>query len=124
MPDGSQLVVTGTDPGGNASSTYVVLDETNTQVVDVTNPNLSGFNIETIDLRFGDQAQLSLTEAQVRALSENSDAVMVQGGADDQVTISGAVSGGSTRIDGQDFDIYTLGDDATVVVDSDVQVVT
>jgi len=124
VPDGSQLVVTATDAGGNASSTYVVLDETNTQVVDLATPDLAPFNIETIDLRFGDQAQLSLTEAQVRALSESSDTVMVQGGADDRLTLAGAVSGGSTRIDGQDFDIYTLGEDATVVVDSDIQVVT
>ena len=124
IPDGSQLVVSSTDAGGNVSSTQVVLDVTQTTVVDVTNPNLAGFNIETIDLRYGDNAQLSLTEAQVRALSENSDTVMVQGGVDDQVTITGAVAGGSTPIGGQAFDIYTLGVDATVVVDSDIQVVT
>jgi len=124
VPDGSQLVVSGTDPGGNASSTYVVLDETNTQVVDVTNPNLSGFNIETIDLRFGDQADLTLTEAQVRGLSGNSDQVVVQGGTDDQVTITGAQAAGQTRIDGQTFDVYTLGNDATVVVDEDINTIT
>ncbi|MEQ8901889.1 MAG: Ig-like domain-containing protein [Roseovarius sp.] len=124
VPDGSQLVVSGTDPGGNASSTYVVLDETNTQVVDVTNPNLAGFNIETIDLRFGDQADLTLTEAQLRGLSGNSDQVVVQGGADDQVTITGAQAAGQTQIDGQTFDVYTLGNDATVVVDEDINTIT
>jgi hypothetical protein len=124
IPDGSQLVVTATDAGGNAASTYVVLDETATQVVNITNPNLGGFNIETIDLRFGDQAQLTLTEAQIRALSENSDTVLVQGGADDRVTITGAQAQGSTVVGGERFDIYTLGNDATVVVDSDIQVVT
>jgi hypothetical protein len=124
VPDGSQLVVSGTDPGGNASSTYVVLDETNTQVVDVTNPNLAGFNIETIDLRFGDQAELTLTEAQLRGLSGNSDQVVVQGGADDQVTITGAQAAGQTQIDGQTFDVYTLGNDATVVVDEDINTIT
>ena len=124
VPDGSQLVVSGTDPGGNASSTYVVLDETNTQVVDVTNPNLAGFNIETIDLRFGDQADLTLSEAQVRGLSGNSDQVVVQGGADDQVTITGAQAAGQTQIDGQTFDVYTLGNDATVVVDEDINTIT
>jgi hypothetical protein len=124
VPDGSQLVVSGTDPGGNASSTYVVLDETNTQVVDVTNPNLAGFNIETIDLRFGDQAELTLTEAQLRGLSGNSDQVVVQGGVDDQVTITGAQAAGQTQIDGQTFDVYTLGNDATVVVDEDINTIT
>ena len=124
IPDGSQLVVTGTDDAGNASSTYLVLDETSTNTVDAGNPNLSNFQIETIDLRFGDQSQLTLTEEQVLALSENSDQVVVRGGSDDTVTITGAQRAGSTQINGEDFNIYTLGDDATVVVDDDISVVT
>jgi len=124
VSDGSQLVVTSTDAGGNTASTYVVLDETSTSVVNIANPNLSAFDIETIDLRFGDQAQLSLSEAQILALSGNSDTVLVQGGADDRVTLTGAEAAGSTVIDGQGFDIYTLGNDATVVVDDDIQIVT
>ncbi|MGK8232672.1 Ig-like domain-containing protein [Roseovarius sp. MS2] len=124
VSDGSQLVVTSTDTGGNTASTYVVLDETSTSVVNIANPNLSAFDIETIDLRFGDQAQLSLTEAQVLALSGNSDTVLVQGGADDRVTLTGAEAAGRTQIDGQTYDIYTLGNDATVVVDEDIQIVT
>jgi len=124
VSDGSQLVVTSTDAGGNTASSYVVLDETSTSVVNIANPNLSVFDIETIDLRFGDQAQLSLTEAQVLALSGNSDTVLVQGGADDRVTLSGAETAGSTVIDGQTYDIYTLGTEARIVVDEDIQVVT
>ncbi|ARE82420.1 bacterial Ig-like domain (group 3) [Roseovarius mucosus] len=124
VSDGSQLVVTSTDAGGNTASTYVVLDETSTSVVNIANPNLSAFDIETIDLRFGDQAQLSLTEEQVLALSGNSDTVLVQGGADDRVTLTGAEAAGRTQIDGQTYDIYTLGNDATVVVDEDIQIVT
>ncbi|MEO1138255.1 MAG: Ig-like domain-containing protein [Pseudomonadota bacterium] len=123
IPDGSQLVVTSTDDAGNTSSTYLVLDETNTNTVDAGNPNLSQFQIETIDLRFGDQSQLSLTEEQVLALSDNSDQVVVRGGADDNVTITGAQRTGSTVLDGEGYDIYTLGDDATVVVDEDINVI-
>ena len=104
VPDGSQPVITATDPGGNTASTYVVLDETSTSVVDIANPNLAAFDIETIDLRFGDQAQLTLSEAQVLALSGNSDKVLVQGGADDHLTMAGAQSAGSTQIDGQTYD--------------------
>lgn len=70
--------MTATNPGGNTASTYVVLDETSTSVVNIANPNLASFDIETIDLRFGDQA----------------------------------------------YDVYTLGTDATLVVDDDIQVVT
>jgi len=117
------LVVTSTDDAGNTSSTYLVLDETSTNTVDAGNGNLSGFQIETIDLRFGDQSQLSLTEDQVLALSDNSDQVVVRGGSDDTVTITGATRTGSTTMDGEQFDIYTLGDDATVVVDDDINVI-
>lgn len=99
-----------------------MLDETSTNTVDAGAAGLSPFQIETIDLRFGDQSQLTLTEDQVLALSDNSDPVVVRGGADDTVTIAGAQNPGSTTIDGQGFDIYTLGDDATVVIDDDINV--
>lgn len=124
IPDGSQLVVTSTDTAGNDASTYLVLDETSTNTVDAGNANLAPFQIETIDLRFGDQSQLSLTEDQVLALSDNSDQVVVRGGADDTVTITGAQRTGSTVLEGEKFDIYTLGDDATVVVDDDINAAT
>ncbi|MCR9113012.1 MAG: hypothetical protein NXH84_07065 [Rhodobacteraceae bacterium] len=120
IPDGSQLVVTSTDDAGNTSSTYLVLDETSTNTVDAGNPNLAQFDIETIDLRFGDQSQLTITEAQITALSENSDQVVVRGGTDDSVTITGAQAAGTTTLNGEDYNIYTLGDDATIVIDDDI----
>lgn len=124
IPDGSQLVVTSTDTAGNASSTYVVLDETSTNTVDAGNANLSQFQIETIDLRFGDQSELTITEEQILALSDTTDQLVVRGGTDDTVTVTGAQLNGSTQMHGEQFNIYTLGDDATVVVDSDIDVVT
>lgn len=120
IPDGSQLVVTSTDDAGNTSSTYLVLDETSTNTVDAGNSNLAQFDIETIDLRFGDQSQLTITEAQITALSENSDQVVVRGGTDDSVTITGAQAAGTTTLNGEDYNIYTLGDDATIVIDDDI----
>ncbi|WP_246162137.1 Ig-like domain-containing protein [Roseovarius faecimaris] len=123
IPDGSELIVTNTDDAGNASSTYVVLDETTTTTVDAGSAALDGFNIETIDLRFGDNSNLTITEAQIRELSENSDQVVVRGGADDTVTITGATASGQTTIDGETFNVYTLGADATIVVDDQINVV-
>lgn len=123
IPDGSELIVTNTDDAGNASSTYVVLDETTTTTVDAGSASLDGFNIETIDLRFGDNSNLTITEAQIKELSENSDQVVVRGGADDTVTITGATASGTTQIDGETFNVYTLGDDATIVVDDQINVV-
>lgn len=123
IPDGSELIVTNADDAGNASSTYMVLDETTGNTVDVANPNLIGFNIDEIDLRFGDNSDLTLTEAQIRALSGNSDQVIVRGGADDTVTIAGATASGTTQIDGETFHVYTLGGDATVMIDDQINVV-
>ncbi|MFD0857750.1 Ig-like domain-containing protein [Roseovarius aquimarinus] len=120
IPDGSQLIVTNTDAAGNASSTYVVLDETATDIVNISNPNLQGLQIEAIDLSFGDQSKLTLTEDIVKRLSETSDTVVVHGGADDHVTMLGAVRGGSVMVDGASHTIYTLGDSAQVLLDDEI----
>ncbi len=120
IPDGSELIITNADDAGNASSTYVVLDETTTTNVDADSNALDGFNVETIDLRFGDNSNFEITEQQIRDLSENSDQVVVRGGSDDTVTITGADSSGSTTIDGETFNVYTLGDDATIMIDDNI----
>ncbi|MRU14598.1 hypothetical protein FDP25_04045 [Roseovarius sp. A21] len=124
IPDGSQLIVTNTDDAGNASSTYVVLDEVTTSVVDLSNGNLGDFQVETVDLRFGDHSEMTITEEQLLALSDNTDTLVVEGGADDTVTITGAtkVDGGADEPAG--YDIYSLGDDATLVVDEEIDIVT
>ncbi|MEI4261828.1 Ig-like domain-containing protein [Roseovarius sp. D0-M9] len=120
IPDGSQLIVTSTDAAGNASSTYVVLDETDTDIVNISNPGLHGLQIEAIDLNFGDQSKLTLTEDIVTRLSETSDTLVVHGGSDDRVTMLGAARGGAAMVDGEAHTIYTLGDSAQVLVDDEI----
>lgn len=125
IPDGSQLLVTSTDQAGNASTTYLVLDEVNASDVDLSNPALDGFNIETIDLSSrGASGELTITEEQLLALSDNSDTLVVKGGADDKVTISGAQRVTDAPDEPEGFDIYSLGDDATIIVDEDIDIVT
>lgn len=125
VPDGSHLVVTATDDAGNLSGTYVVLDdETTSSSVVLDNPGLGNYNIESIDLSFAEEAQLTLTEASLLALSQNSNEVQISGGSDDSVSIIGARASGSTVRDGQIFDIYTLGSEGTIVVDDDINVTT
>lgn len=80
IPDGSRLVVAGIDAAGAEG--------------------LSPFQIGTIDLRFGEPSQMSLTEDQVLALSDTSDPVVVSGGADDTVTLTGAQRTGATTLHG------------------------
>lgn len=124
VPDGSHLVVTSTDDAGNQTGTYLVLDETSTSVVDMGYANLGDLQIEAIDLQFAEDSQLTITEAQLVALSDNSDNVAIHGGSDDTVTITGAVRTGETvSIDGQTHDVYTLGDTGRLVVDDDINVV-
>lgn len=119
VPDGSHLVVTATDDAGNVSGTYLVVDDTTTSEVAMTGQlatTLSEFNIETIDLQFAEESQLTITEAQLVALSSNSDTLTVEGGSDDSVTISGANNIGN---DGEGYNLFQLGD-ATVRIDEDI----
>jgi len=125
IPDGSQLLVTSTDQAGNASTTYLVLDEVNASDVDLANPALDGFNVETIDLSSrGASGELTITEEQLLALSDNSDTLTVRGGGDDKLTIDGAQQVTGSADEPAGFDIYSLGDDATIVVDEDIDIVT
>lgn len=123
IPDGSELIITNTDAAGNASSTYVVLDETSTNALDAASLATSGFNIDEIDLGLGDQRELTITEEQLVALSQNGDLLIVRGGSDDTVTLTGAEAAGQTQIEGETFNLYTLGTDgASVMIEEDVNV--
>ena len=67
---------------------------------------------------------LTLTEADINALSGNSDTVIVHGGSDDTLTITGAAATGTETIDGEAYNVYTIGDDGTtLIVDEDVNTV-
>jgi hypothetical protein len=124
VPDGSHLVVTSTDDAGNSSGTYLVLDdEASGSVVSLSNPALGDHNIEAIDLKFAEEGNLTLDEASLLALSENSNELQIIGGADDQVTMIGAQKTGATVRDGETYDIYTLGQEGTVVIDDQINVV-
>ena len=122
VPDGSHLVVTATDGAGNSSGTYLVLDdEVASSNVSLTNPQLGNYNIETVDLTFAEEASLTVTEAALLALSNNTNELQIIGGADDNLTISGAQRTGT---DGRGNDIYTLGSEGTIIVDDDINVTT
>ncbi|UYV37789.1 Ig-like domain-containing protein [Rhodobacteraceae bacterium D3-12] len=124
IPDGSHLVVSAEDGAGNMSSTYLVLDESSTSVVNMANPSLGDLQIESIDLQFAEESQLTITEEQLVALSDNTDSVVVHGGSDDTVTITGATRTGETQnVNGEAHEVYTLGDTGTLIIDDDITVV-
>ena len=123
VPDGSHLIVSSTDAAGNARGTYVVLDdESANSTLDLSNPSLGNYQIEAVELQFAEEANLSITEAQLVALSDSTNTLTIHGGSDDTVTIAGASRTGTTIVDGQTYDVYSLGTDATVILDDDIVV--
>lgn len=123
IPDGSELVITGTDAAGNANSTYLVLDEAGVTTVDLGSNAVDGFNIETVDLRFSDQTELTITADMLAGLSENSDTLLVRGGTDDTLTISGASKTGTKDVDGEAYSVYSFDNGSSIVVDDDIKTV-
>ncbi|MBO9396789.1 BapA prefix-like domain-containing protein [Shimia sp. R9_2] len=124
-PDGAHLVVASTDSAGNKSDTLVVLDDNATNSGTLNHAQIGGFNIEGIELDYASDTSLTLTEAQIKNLSNTSDTLTIHGGSDDQITVNGAVKTNQTEtIDGQLYDVYTVGNDGvTLVVDQDINVI-
>lgn len=125
VPDGTNLVVSATDDAGNVSDTMVVLDDNATNAGTLGHAQIGDFQIEAIELDYAAGTQLTLTEAQIKALSDTSDTLTIHGNGDDQVTVAGAQRTGSTQtIDGEAYDVYTIGDDGvTLVIDQDINVI-
>lgn len=93
-------------------------------------------NIDTLDLVFednGNGANVTLTEEMINNMSSNSDTLVVRGddnvGLNDDdnphtVTLTGGVAAGTETVDGETFDVYTIGDgDTRLLVEDDVNVV-
>ena len=126
IPNGSHLVITSTDDAGNNTSTLFVLEESLTNAVDVRNAGLDGFNIEAIDLQFAEDSQLTLTVADLEALSAASNTLTVHGRVDDTVTILGATDTGEVQeIGGRTYKVYDFGPNGgSVIIDEEINVVT
>ena len=84
-------------------------------------------NIDELDLGAASNVSLVLTEADIKALSENSDTLTIHSGStpgDDSVTVTGATLEGTRNVDGENYNVYTVGTDgATLVIDQDVTVI-
>ena len=121
--DGKQLVVTQTDVNGNSNSTLLVLDEQSTNVVDVKATGLDTFNIGAIDMSFADKSELSLTKADIDALSANDNVLVIHGATDDIVTFTGgtATLTGTETINGETYNVYSVGGDTVIKIDDEIQ---
>jgi hypothetical protein len=123
VPDGSYLVINTADAAGNNSSTLLIVDNTNATQVALDRPALAGFDFSAIDLSFAPDARMTIDAQTLRGLTGPDATLLVKGGADDTVTLVGGTETGQTRvIDGQRYDVYTLGDTgATVLLDDDIR---
>ncbi len=125
VPDGSYLVVNATDVSGNTSSTLLIVDNTNATTVNLGRSGLARFDLAAIDLTFAPDARMKITEAQLQSLTGPDNRLIVKGGDDDTVTLTGGLATGqSTVIDGERYAIFTLGTGGgTVLLDDDIRAV-
>ena len=111
MPNGSYLVVSSEDAAHNESATLLIVDNTSAVNVDLSRAGLDQFDFGTIDLTFAPDAHLTITEAQIRAITDDNNTITITGDAADSVTMLGAQdTGENTVVDGHSVSIYTLGD--------------
>ncbi len=121
LSDGTHLVVNESDAAGNTNATYVVLEESGTDTV--TLAGLDNFDVGSIDLSFATDSELTLDLSTLEGLSDNDNNLIIHGGSDDSVDLSGATNTGqSTSIDGKSYDLYTMGDDAQILIEEDINV--
>ena len=125
VPDGSYLVVNTADTAGNQSSTLFIVDNTNATTVNLGRPGLANFDFTAIDLSFAPDAQMTINESQLRSLTGPDQRLIVKGGEDDTVTLTGGkATGQTTMIDGERYAIFTLGNaGASVLLDDDIRAV-
>lgn len=122
VSDGTHLMVTSSDTSGNSSSTMLVLDDDAGNAETLNHAGTGQFDIDSLNLDYAANVDLVLDEDTIKDLSVNSDTLTINGGRDDIVTVSGATSAGQQVIDGQIYDVYTVGSDATLLVEEDVTV--
>ena len=125
VSDGTHLVVNAVDDAGNQSSTLLVLDDNATNAGIIGNAGLAEFDIHALNLEYASDTSLTLTESQIQDLSGSSDTLTIHGGADDTVTIDGAThTSGTQVIDGQTYNVYTVGDSGTtLIIEQDINVI-
>ncbi|SFR51991.1 Ig-like domain-containing protein [Litoreibacter janthinus] len=123
IPDGSNLVVNSEDAVGNENATLVVLDDNAAGAVNVSLAGLSSFDVGAIDLSIVAESQLTLSEADLLGLSDDTNSLIIHGDNSDVVNVAGAQATGQTEvIGGRVYDVYTLGDDGSLIIDQTVTV--
>jgi len=120
VPDGSYVVIRAVDPEGNESSTLYIPSLNSGTSIDLARTSLKNFELSLIDLS-GASANLSITEEQISSLVGPDKALVIRGGADDHVALSGTYSPDLNRIiNGQSYSAFILGE-STILIDDDIR---
>ena len=121
VSDGSYLVLQNTDAAGNESSTLFIVDNSGNVNVDLSRAGLDGFDFSSIDLNVAPQARLTLTNADLTALTGGDNELVIRGGSDDSVRLQLADTTPVEvrEIDGQTYNVYVM-NSGTVLVDQDI----
>ncbi len=117
VPDGSYLVIQNADAAGNSTSTLLVVNNTNAGTIDLSREGLDGFDLGIIDLLSAPQANLTITSADLQRLTGVDQTLVIRGGADDHVTLDGAIRHEAADTTG--YLAYQLGG-GIVLIDDDI----
>jgi len=111
--------------GGGGTDTLQLRDGDNIDLSALTEGLIT--NIEIIDAATDTAANtISLDAVDLANLDATDNQLIIEGGANDTVNLGGGFSAsGTTTVDGETYDVYSIsGDNLTVLVDQDVHVVT
>ena len=122
IPDGSYLVINTRDAAGNEANTLFIKNTSTGVEVNLDRQGLEAFDFSAIDLTRAPNARLTITADQLESLTGPDQALIIKGDGNDTVTLRD-VNGQPVRetINGQAYDIYTLGDSgARILLEDDV----
>lgn len=127
IPDGSNLVIASEDAAGNSSGTLFALEnpDATSPEVNIDHAGLAGLQINAIDLQFDTAATLTIDAADIARLTGSNGDMTIHGGADDYLTLEGATltTEAQAEINGNQYDVYTIGEDGTkIYVDETINV--
>ena len=122
VPDGSYLVINTRDAAGNDANTLFIKNTSTGVEVNLNREGLETFDFSAIDLTRAPNARLTITADQLESLTGPDQTLIIKGDGNDTVTLRD-VNGQPVRetINGQAYDIYTLGDSgARILLEDDV----
>ncbi|MEL7211785.1 MAG: Ig-like domain-containing protein [Pseudomonadota bacterium] len=132
VPDGTHLIVQAEDAAGNEASTLIIQEDGSTNSFSLSNTGLDNFDIAAIDLSFAENGNLTITEADLLALSESTNTLIVHGDAADingnpadAITIDASSvqnTGQTENVGGKAYEVYSIGTEGTLLVDPDIDV--